>query len=58
MNDSMKGTLAFVYMFIGAVYTLVDIIQSYGDDGLIFWLFIRPFISLLKGVVWPIALMW
>jgi hypothetical protein len=58
MKDTTKGTLAFAYMFIGAIYALVDVISNYGDDGIMFWLFIRPFISVIKGVVWPLALMW
>jgi hypothetical protein len=48
----MKYALLVIYQVIAVIYMLVDMAKSYGDDSLLFWLFVRPFISVIKGILW------
>jgi hypothetical protein len=57
MRDAVKYNLFLLYAIVGFIYTIIDWFKHYGDDGMIFWLILRPFVSLIKGVFW-IFLIW
>lgn len=56
-NSNFKGILIMIYLGIGILYMLRDMFIHYGDDGILFWIFIRPLLSLIKGLFW-ILLIW
>jgi hypothetical protein len=53
----MKSILTYIYIIGALIYMVVDYIQAYGDDSLLFWVFIRPFLSSIKGLLWPIMIL-
>lgn len=57
MRDSIKYGLFVMYFALGFIYTIVDWFGKYGEDGMFFWVFIRPFVSFFKGIFW-IFLVW
>jgi hypothetical protein len=56
MKSTIKYFLCMGYIMIGICYMFVDWFTSYGEDGLFFWIAIRPFISGIKGLFWIIAI--
>jgi hypothetical protein len=54
---NMKHLFQVVYIVGACFYTIRDIITSYGDDNIIFWVLIRPLLASIKGLLWPI-IMW
>lgn len=57
MKDDLKLWGSIYYALGILIYTIYDWFSYYGEDNILLWIFIRPFISILKGIVWPIMLM-
>jgi hypothetical protein len=58
MSSTIKYFAGVIYALVAIVYMFMDWFGHYGDDGIFFWVFIRPFVSLIKGIIWPLVLMW
>ena len=56
MKDSIKYSFYILYLIIAFMVTIGDMGENYGVDGAVFWYLIRPFISVLKGLLWPITI--
>jgi hypothetical protein len=57
MSDSVKYYGGVLYALVAVVYMFMDWFANYGDDGLLFWVILRPFVSFIKGALWPLMLL-
>lgn len=56
MKAFFKYNLGILYMFIAFIYAVLDWGKSYGEDNILFWVFIRPIVSIIKGILWIIVI--